>query len=291
MQSSSTLETPSPPRVICYHQTHFQEGRYVPILPLISENTGITDMVLAAIHLNQPDGHITLNDDAYRSPRLNQLWQDVHALQAGGIRVLGMLGGAAKGSYALLDGEQELFEVFYEPLRQMVLWSGLDGLDLDVEEEMSLVGIIRLIDRLKTDFGDDFLITLAPVATALQNREHLSGFDYRILESTIGDKIAWYNAQFYCGWGSIATTEGYDEIIRCGWPPEKVVMGMVTNPANGAGFMPDLIVFKTMRKLLQVYPKFGGVMGWEYFNSRVSTDPYKRPWSWAKLMSGILKLP
>ncbi|MCJ1429596.1 hypothetical protein MMC29_007511 [Sticta canariensis] len=41
--------------------------------------------------------------------------------------------------------------------------TGLDGLDLDVEEAVSLASIIRLIDRLRTDFGRSrFRITLAP---------------------------------------------------------------------------------------------------------------------------------
>ncbi|KMU83223.1 hypothetical protein CIHG_01005 [Coccidioides immitis H538.4] len=67
---------------------------------------------------------------------------------------------------------------------------------------MSLDGIIRLIDRLKSDFGDEFIITLAPVATAMvHGLRHLSGFDYRALETARGSKISWYNVQFYNGWG------------------------------------------------------------------------------------------
>ena len=85
-----------------------------------------------------------------------------------GVKVLGMLGGAAQGSFQRLDRSDGEFEAYYVPLRDMVRRHNLDGLDLDVEEPMSLNGIIRLIDRLKTDFGPEFLITLAPVATALR---------------------------------------------------------------------------------------------------------------------------
>ena len=89
-------------------------------------------------------------------------------MQDVGVKVLGMLGGAAQGSFQRLDRSDGEFEAYYVPLRDMVRRHNLDGLDLDVEEPMSLNGIIRLIDRLKTDFGPEFLITLAPVATALR---------------------------------------------------------------------------------------------------------------------------
>ena len=85
-----------------------------------------------------------------------------------GVKVLGMLGGAAQGSFQRLDRSDVEFEAYYVPLRDMIRRHNLDGLDLDVEEPMSLNGIVRLIDRLRTDFGAEFLITLAPVATALR---------------------------------------------------------------------------------------------------------------------------
>ena len=77
-----------------------------------------------------------------------------------------MLGGAAKGTFEKLDSEDEDgFEAYYAPLRDVVRRLGLQGLDLDVEEEMSLRGVVRLVDRLRADFGGGFVITMAPVAT------------------------------------------------------------------------------------------------------------------------------
>ena len=107
-----------------------------------------------------------------------------------------MLGGAAKGTFSRLDRDDRAFDLYYSPLRDMVRRYDLDGLDLDVEEEMSLQGVIRLIDTLKADFGDSFLITLAPVAFGLQGMDHLSGFDYEVLEMMRGQCIACYNNQF-----------------------------------------------------------------------------------------------
>lgn len=294
--------------IIVYHQTHYigpPPQEYVSLLPLLEECPGVTHVILAAIHINDNPAHLTLNDDLWSHEKNDFVWQEMQVLQSSGIKVLGMLGGAAKGSFRRLDGDRASFLVWYEPLRQMIQTVGLDGLDLDVEEHMSLSGIIRLIDQLKHDFGASFIITLAPVATALQGQRHLSGFDYEALEKAMGRHIAWYNTQFYCGWGSVEDTRGYDEIMRRGWPAEKVVLGLITNPESGAGWVPDEILQDTILALRARYPSFGGVMGWEvremsscetiqtdrvqYFNSITAAEPFGWPWSWASLMTKILK--
>ncbi|GAB1202260.1 hypothetical protein APSETT445_000871 [Aspergillus pseudonomiae] len=189
-------------RVICYHQTlRPDRGQYVSALPLVQNNTGITHLIIAAFHLNAEPGHITLNDDPPHHSMYDELWEEVPVLKQRGVRVMGMLGGAAQGSFRCLDGDQDKFERYYLPLLAMIRRHQLEGLDLDVEEEMSLSGIIRLIDRLKSDLGDSFIITLAPVAAALLGIGNLSGFDYRELERQRASKISWYNTQFYNGWG------------------------------------------------------------------------------------------
>jgi chitinase len=96
------------------------------------------------------------NDHVPEHPRYLTLWAELRILQASGIKVLGMLGGAAKGSFTRLDLDEGTFELYYRPLRDLIRERSLDGLDLDVEEEMTLPGVIRLIDRLKSDFGNGF---------------------------------------------------------------------------------------------------------------------------------------
>lgn len=208
-------------------------------------------------------------------------------LQASGVKVMGMLGGAAKGSFTRLDLDEVTFEAYYVPLRNLVRERRLDGLDLDVEEPMTLAGVVRLIDRLRADFGKDFLITLAPVAAALlSNRpEHnLSGFDYEYLEVMRGKDIAWYNTQFYCGWGDLTSTRMYDGIVLRGFESRKVVVGMVTNGANGKGWVPFEILGEVLLNFKIRYgSNFGGVMGWEYFNSLPGDR--EAPWQWARYMT------
>lgn len=157
----------------------------------------------------------------------------------------------------------------------------------------------RLISRLRSDFGASFLITLAPVATALipdpkvpahlrpprpmlasgpspnplhPTLPHLSGFSYPELEcSVFGREVAWYNTQFYCGWGDARTTQWYDAIVAAGWKPERIVMGVVTHPGNGAGHIALDALTRNCALLRDKYRNvgkgFGGVMGWEYFNA------------------------
>lgn len=199
-----------------------------------------------------------------------------------------MLGGAAQGSFTKLDGETQLFEAHYAPLRQFLTFTRLDGLDLDVEEAMSLPSAIRLIDRLKEDFGRGFLITLAPVATAMWGQQNLSGFEYEALEKAFAHKIAWYNTQFYCGWGSMKSSDDYERIIARGWPPSKIVVGLVTNPLSGEGWVGDDELRATLTELVRKYPSFGGVMGWEYFNAMTEAEGEGKPWCWAKFMADIL---
>ena len=202
-----------------------------------------------------------------------------------------MLGGAAKGSFTRLDLDDATFEAYYLPLRDMIRERGLDGLDLDVEESMTLAGIIRLIDRLKADFGPEFIVTLAPVAAALisDNPQHnLSGFSYEALEVMRGKQIGWYNTQFYCGWGDMSKTDTFDFMMARGWPANKIVIGMVTNPGNGSGWVPFEILQKVLITLKHRYPSLGGVMGWEYFNSLPGDRD--RPWEWAAFMTKNLKV-
>ncbi|KAL2255061.1 hypothetical protein VTK26DRAFT_4219 [Humicola hyalothermophila] len=294
------LPNPALPRLITYYQTHHTpSGKPISVLPLLQHpGIALTHLILAAIHINEDPSALTLNDHHPSHPRFTTLWAEMRVLQASGIKVLGMLGGAAPGTYARLDyrdGEADddaeaaaRFERYYGPLAQLVRERALDGLDLDVEEPMSLRGVVRLVDRLRADFGAGFVITLAPVAAALLDaRRNLSGFDYEALEVLRGRDIAWYNAQFYCGWGDCSNPAMYEMLLARGWPPEKIVVGLVTNPANGAGWVPWDLLAGVVPLLAGRHPRFGGVMGWEYFNGLPGGE--ERPWEWAQVMTGLLK--
>ncbi|KAJ4291252.1 hypothetical protein N0V88_006253 [Collariella sp. IMI 366227] len=267
--TAAPLSPPPPelPRLVLYHQTtHTNNSHPISILPLISNpRIALSHLIVAAFHVN-PNGTIHLNDHPPSHPHYDTLWQETRALQSAGVKVLGIVGGAARGSFTkhTFDSTRTCtFEKAYALLHNTVTTYDLDGLDLDVEEPMSLRGIIRLVRRLRTDFGPDFLITLAPVATALvrtntqavercrrgaRGREgaNLSGFSYFFLNHDVGQHISFYNVQFYNGFGTVScsadsntnTSNTFDEIVDAGWDPRKIVIGQLTSPGNGGcGFV------------------------------------------------------
>lgn len=79
------------PKVVVYHQTHHgpNGGPPVSLLPLITNNTGVTHVIIAAIHLNDPAGNITLNDDSPDHEKFNTLYGEMAWLQASGVKILG----------------------------------------------------------------------------------------------------------------------------------------------------------------------------------------------------------
>lgn len=322
LEKMAPVPPPGLPRVVVYFQSHHNpDGSSISVLPLIQQpGIRLTHLMLAAFHINRkpdPSQIITLNDNVPSHPSFDNIWREIKVLQQAGVKVLGMLGGAAKGAFAkdTLDSEDEaVFERYYGAVRDMVRERGLDGLDLDVEEPFSLGGVVKLIDRLRADFGKDFVITLAPVAPAMLDvRRNLSGFDYEALEVMRGRDIAFYNCQFCklltvlptqceagtndfnelllttssdCGWGDCSNPILYEMILMHGWAPEKIVVGLVTNPANGSGFIPFNVLATVIPLMVGQHKKFGGVMGWEYFNSLPGGR--EKPWEWAQWMTRVM---
>ena len=275
-------------RVVMYYQTQYQNGVYVSPLPLIGY---VTHLLLAAFHLNM--GHtgpdiVHLNDFQPSADYYAPMWPDIAALQGNGTKVIGMLGGAAPGTYdCLVDS---LFDTYYPQLRDVISTYKLDGMDLDVEQSVSPATITRIIRTLKADFGDDFIITLAPVASALTEGGNLSGFDYIDLEANMGPQISWYNAQFYSGFGTFFPEDQYERIIdyEQGIDPARVTAIVLTNPSNGFGYVSPTNVVTSIQNLMERYGTgWGGVGGWEYFNSLPDSS---HPWEWAITMKDAMQV-
>lgn len=293
------------PRLVLYYQTtHDAAGRPISLLPLITkQHIAVTHLIVAAFHIHA-NNSIHLNDHPPDHTLFHTLWNETRILQQAGVKVLGMVGGAARGSFSSRtldsdgpDGQHSAtFERAYALLRDTVASHNLDGVDLDVEEPMSQRGMARLVRRLRADFGRGFIITLAPVASALLPGKgrgrggggNLSGFDYGVLEEEVGREIAFYNAQFYNGFGSAAGTGLFDRLVlEAGWDPRRIVVGQLTSPANGVGFIRHDRLGRSIRLLRRRYGEIGGVAGWEYFNG--VPGGLGQPWRWAQAMTGILR--
>ena len=59
-------------------------------------------------------------------------------------------------------------------------------------------------------------------------------------------------------------------------------MGVLTNPGLGHGYIELEELKRTLAVLVQFYRGFGGVMGWEYYNSKPGDE--SMPWLWATTM-------
>ncbi len=222
-------------RVIVYYQKQFVDGSsgaYISPLPLVTENTGVDVVNLAAVHMNENE--LRLNDLLPDDPLFGTMWRELGEIQDAGVAVVGMIGGAQNATWQSLSTD---YETQYQRLHDFVATYSLDGIDLDVETETDVAVVEHVIADLARDFGDGFLITLSPVTAALVGEDNLSGFDYDQLYAASGESIDWFNTQFYCGWGE-PTAADYDEIVSyqaergAGIPASKIVMAVLTNPEN-----------------------------------------------------------
>jgi hypothetical protein len=260
-----------------YYQTQYSNGdtgNYVSIAPTwkkIDRATGkpwVTDIFLAAGHFgyNADDTpYIHLNDFTPDDPHYDPMWPEVATAQAHGLKVHFMLGGSAPGTFSNLFAH---FDTFYPLLKKTLKEHKLDGLDIDVEEAITLEQVEMLITRVHADFGNRFSITLAPVATDLTEGFGLSGFNYKDLyTSSVGPYISWFNTQFYSGFGSLRTTSDYDTAVANGFPPSMIVAGVLDSPSDGSGYVDIPTLETTVKALTAKYPDFAGVNGWEYFNA------------------------
>ena len=104
LQPRDTLQAyQKAPRLVSYVQTfRYSDGSRVSLTPLLEQNTGVTHVNLAALHINDDPNAITLNDRSPEDAYYEETWQEAKSLQDAGIKVLFMLGGAAKGSYLRL---------------------------------------------------------------------------------------------------------------------------------------------------------------------------------------------
>lgn len=93
------------PRLVMYVQTFTtKDNKPLSLLPLLEQQTRVTNVILASVHLHSTPGEIRLNDDPFDAQKYEQVWKEVAILQKAGIKVSMLLGGAARGTYKNLNG-------------------------------------------------------------------------------------------------------------------------------------------------------------------------------------------
>lgn len=263
------------PRVVVYHQFHGHGSTFVPLAPMI-DSGNLTHLIVAAVHIEE-DSTIVLNDHPHDDPYHDQLWSEVAMVQERGVPVMVMVGGWAPGTMCKLDGDE--FDIHYPALRDFLREHKLQGIDIDVEQDMSLEGVITLMDALRADFGSEFAIILAPVASAMWGGANLSGFDYEELYRQRGDEIDWVQIQFYSGFGSMEDTRDVQRVIDRGvYPVDKLVLGMSAHPEDANGYVDIDRQCATLTEIAMAHPTIGGADIWEYFRALPGGEA--APWEW-----------
>lgn len=255
-------------KIIYYYQT------FESLKPILVKNTVVTHLHVSSVHFGKTTSgkpYIHINDNAPDWEGFATLWEELQQAKSLGIKIVLMVGGAG-GAFTDLFSN---FEIYYALLKTLIREKNIfDGIDLDVEEITPIENIQMLINRVNKDFGEDFIISMAPVAYSLESdTPGMGGFIYKnLLKSPEGQRINYFNGQFYYN----LSEEAYNSVVNNGYPPEKIVFGMESNE--------NIDNVKTIVKnLSNKYSDFGGVFVWEYFNA-----DKENPYNWALTMYDAL---
>ena len=260
-------------KTIYYYQT------FIGLDKCMNHLQDIDVIIVSSIHFDKNKygiKNIYLNDNIPYDPLFNKLWLETEKISTQGTTVMLMMGGAGLAYNELFND----FNTYYPLLKKLINEkSWIKGIDLDIEESVTLDNAKMLINQLVKDFGDDFIITMTPIAPSLMHDgSSMAGFNYKQLyNSHEGKHIHWFNTQCY---GSFSY-QTYHSIIQNGYPPEKIVMGMESGQFTEKTFSNAL---HEVIKIKQKYPKISGVYDWEYLDAPPNKND---PSQWAKLMKNL----
>lgn len=233
-------------KILAYYQT------LTSIRQILVNNPLITHIHLASIHFGVDDNnnpYIHLNNDSPYSSKFDTVWKELEIAVSLGIKVKLMIGGAGGGYAAFFSN----YDVYYDLLVKLLRSKNLiSGIDLDIEEPVDINNVKKLINAIKSDFGD-LTITMAPIQSSLETDEPgMGGFSYKeLMQSSEGKYIDYFNVQFY----SDFSLNAYQKIVNNGYSPEMIVMGAMAGEKN------DNEIAKCVKKYGST---FGGVFVWEY---------------------------
>ena len=239
----------------------------------------VDTIIISSIHFDKDKDEkekIYLNDNLPSDIKFDTMWMETKKMSDQGTLILMMVGGAG-GAYQSLFNE---FEIYYPLLRDLLQEKTyIGGIDLDIEEPVSIENVKMLIKRLKNDFGKDFLITMAPIAPSMiTDNSGMGGFSYKeLVSSEEGKLVDRFHVQCYESF----SFETYENIIKNGWNPEQIVMGMMSGQFTKDTFKNAL---QEVESCLKRYPEMAGVFVWEYIDS---PPDEKDPSQWSYQMKHL----
>lgn len=239
-------------RVLLFYQT------LVDLTPLLQRPSSVTDIHLASIHFglsSQGLPYIHLNDDWPDNACFDPVWTQLETATRQGIKVSLLIGGAGGGFHTLFEHYDECLSMLMELLKEK---SFISGINLDVEETVSLENIRRLIRDLSVT---GLTLSMSPVAGALVgDGPGLGGFSYKDLGKTPeASLVSYLCGQFYDDISFDARL--YLDAVRNGFSASSLLLGSL-----GPLDKHQLSVLQDQVDLLsKTYGKsFGGICIWEY---------------------------
>lgn len=242
-------------KTIYYYQT------FCDLNNIIKNSKCVDVIILSSIHFGRfkDEPYIHLNNNYPSSPLYDKTWMDLQKLYYDGVQIMCMVGGAG-GAYNNLFSD---YDTYYPMFKEFLKGHNIiTGIDLDIEESVNINDVKKFINDLIKDFGEDFTITMAPVASSLTNDSPsgFSGINYKELyNSDIGKHISWFNVQAY----GCFNLETYDKIIKNNYPSEMIIFGMISGD-----FLDNFDkALEEIKKIKNKYPDFLGCDIWELVNS------------------------
>ena len=259
-------------RIIYYYQS------FVGLKDILTSDTKVTHIHLSSIHFgtdknNNP--YIHLNDNPPNSKVFDSVWYELKKAKKLGIKIILMVGGAGGAFQTLFSN----YNTYYNLLKNLVYSKKdiIDGIDLDIEEQVSINNVENLIKTIKIDFGSNFIVTMAPIQSSMQSDQPgMGGFIYKDLYKSTGSLIDYFNVQCYYDY----SVNAYKEIINNGYPVEKIVMGSISSQDITQNI-------NTIKNIVEIYPNIGGVFNWEYYDSPPDSH---YPGTWSQLMDEALSI-
>jgi hypothetical protein len=257
-------------KIVYYYQTFVGLDNL-----LISNCKTVTHINVSSIHFGENENNIKyihLNNNDPNNKCFDKVWNQ--CLEASKYCKIYLMIGGAGSAYETLFSD---FETYYKLLHDLLKSkSFISGVDLDIEESVNIQDIKMLMNRLNKDF-ENLEISMAPLNSSLsQDIPGMGGFIYKDLyNSEEGKLINHFNVQSYGDYNENI----FDSIVNNGYPPEKIVLGMISSQNINE-------IINVVELLFKKYgSKFGGVFNWEYFDSPPSSP--KNPEVWSEIMSHL----
>ena len=186
------------------------------------DNPIIRSINVEAIHFGFNDDnspYIHLNDHPPNDKIFDLLWNQLYLLKEQKIKIILMVGGGG-GAYEMLFNH---FDTFY-PMFFYLISNKLDlfdGIDIDIEETVTISSIVKLFNKIHTDFGSNFTISMAPMNTELMyDKPGMAGINYKELYNLVGENISYFHVQAYDDF----SLDCFKSIINNGYPESKLFL-------------------------------------------------------------------